>query len=86
MASEVFGLKRRSSLEVLAEALTICRSPTLKTDVMFGVKTTVTILNRTLGVAERFGLINRSEEKYHITKKGLEFLQTWHALLSFLEG
>lgn len=86
MVHEIFGIKRRSPLEMLTEALTICQEPTLKTDVLFGVKTTETILNRTLSVAERSGLINRTEGKYRTTRKGLEFLDTWRKLLSFLEG
>jgi len=81
----MFSPKRRTRLELLVEVLQACIKPAMKTEILYKVRAIHTILSQVLSEAHRKSLVNKSRNRYHITAKGLSFLNKWQELQAFLK-
>ena len=83
--SKMFTPERRTRLQVLVEILENCGERMMKTDIMYKTRTIHSIFSEVLREAHRFGLVNRTQHKYHTTPKGKRFLEKWWELQAFLK-
>ncbi len=79
---------KRHSIEILAEILELCRKPCLQTQIMYKANISYAPLMGFLKQLMKLELLefNRNARKYHTTKKGLEFLRKYSALLELLSS
>ena len=81
-------MANRSSLEIMAEILSLCRQPQLKTGVMYGTNLSWQMLQKYLYHLQSQGLLEvhqHSSTKYATTRKGLEFVEKWRELVELLQ-
>lgn len=76
---------QRNFYDFLQEIVEACLEPIIITALYYRVKTSYTVLRRSLNIAIRFGLVNQSDEKYHTTPKGKDFLNAWKQVKTFLK-
>jgi len=77
--------KKRTAYDLLQGVVEACLEPTSLTDLYFKIKTTYTVLTIKLNTALRFRLIETLGEKYHTTQKGINFLNAWANVQTFLK-
>lgn len=72
----------RTSLEIIAEILSLCRGPQRKTRVLYEANLPWRTLNLYLNQTQSLGLleIHHSPRKYLTTEKGRDFLEKWEAI------
>jgi len=78
----------RSSLEIMAEILSLCKQPQLKTGVMYGTNLSWRLLQKYLYHLQSQELLevhHHSLTKYATTRKGLEFIEKWRELVELLQ-
>lgn len=77
---------KRTSLEIIAEILSLCRHPQSKTRLLYKGNLTWHVLNRYLGQMQSNGLleIHYSPTKYLATQKGHVFLEKWKEIAEIL--
>jgi len=77
--------KKRNVYDFLQEITEACQEPIDLTDLYFKIRTSYTLLTSRLNLAVRFGLVKNLEEKYHTTQKGINFLNAWANVQTFLK-
>ncbi|UCE44022.1 MAG: hypothetical protein JSV57_00555 [Candidatus Bathyarchaeota archaeon] len=79
-------MRKRSSLEIIAQILSLCKEPQIKTRVMYGTNLSWRMIEKYLPLLQSTGLleVHHSPAKYVITPKGLEFLKRWKELTKLL--
>lgn len=79
-------MTRRTHLEIIAEILRFCRTPQLKTRVMYHSNLSWKLAEEYLSALESKGLlqIHHSPIKYVTTQKGLGFVGKWSQLTALL--
>ncbi len=72
-------MRSRTSLEIIAEILSLCRSSQVKTRLLYQANLSWGMLNQYLNQMQSLGLleIHHSPRKYLTTKKGRNFLEKW---------
>ena len=77
---------RRTSLEIIAEILSLCRDPQSKTRLLYKENLTWHVLNQYLGQMQSLGLleIHHRPTKYLATQKGRIFLEKWKEIAEIL--
>jgi predicted transcriptional regulator len=72
-------MRKRTSPEIIAEILSLCRSPQRKTRLQYAVNLSWRMLNQYLDQMQSLGLleIHHSSVKYLATQKGRKFLEKW---------
>lgn len=72
-------MAKRTSLEIIAEILNLCRKPQTKTRVMYRTNLSWRMLQNYLSQMQSLGLlkVHNSLSKYVTTQKGLKFLEKW---------
>ena len=73
---------KRSTPEIMAEILSLCRTPQCKTKIMYKTCLSWEMLQRYLPQLESQGLleVHHSEIRYATTPKGLRFVEKWREL------
>ncbi len=76
-------MRKRTSPEIIAEILGLCRSPQRKTRLLCKAHLSWRMLNRYLDEMQSFGLleIHHSPTKYLATQKGRNFLELWNEIV-----
>lgn len=76
----------RARLEIMAEMLSSCKQPRLKTQVMYGTNLSWKLLQKYLSILQLRGFlrVHHSPIKYVTTQKGLDFLEVWRELKELL--
>lgn len=72
----------RNRLEIMAEIVTLCKEPQIRTKVMYKTNLSWQMLVRYLSQMQSMGLlkVHHSPTRYATTQKGLEFLKKWREL------
>ncbi len=76
----------RNSLEIMAEILTLCKEPQIRTKVMYRTNLSWRMLMKYLSQMQSMRLleVHHSPTRYATTQKGLEFLKKWRKLTELL--
>jgi len=76
------SMKKRTSPEIIAEILSLCKSPQRKTRLLYAANLSWRMLNQYLDQIQSLGLleIQNSPLKYLTTQKGLKFLEKWKVI------
>ncbi len=77
-------MAKRSSLEIMAEIMSLCKKPQIKTKVMYKTNLSWRMLREYLSQLQSLGLleeVRQSPIKYATTQKGLEFIDKWRELV-----
>ena len=82
----VMLMTKRISLEIIAEILSLCKQPQVKTKVMYSTNLSWKMVQKYLSQLQSKGLleIHHSLTKYVTTRKGLKFVEKWRELLELL--
>jgi predicted transcriptional regulator len=77
---------KRSSFEIMAEILNLCKKPQTKTKIMYMTNLSWRMLHNYLSTLQSKGLIevHHSLTKYAATPKGVKFVETWKKLAKLL--
>jgi predicted transcriptional regulator len=78
---------RRGRIGIMAEILSLCKQPRVKTKVMYGTNLSWRMLQKYLFELQSNGLlgeVHRSPTKYVTTEKGAKFVEKWVNLLELL--
>ena len=77
---------QRNNLEIMAEILSLCKKPRIKTNVMYGTNLSFRMLQKYLSQLQASGHleVHHSATKYVTTQKGLRFLEKWRELVELL--
>jgi predicted transcriptional regulator len=80
-------MAKRISLEIMAEILSLCKQPQVKTKVMYGVNLSWLMVEKYLSQLQSMGLleVHRSLTRYATTQKGLKFVEKWSELVELLQ-
>jgi predicted transcriptional regulator len=72
----------RSTMQIMAEILTLCRQSQTKTRVMYKTNLSTRMLRKYLSFLQSVGLLeaHHSITKYATTQKGLRFIEYWNEL------
>ena len=78
----VMLVANRTSLEIMAEILSLCKQPQTQTKVMYGTNLSYKMLKKYLSELQSLGFLKvyHSLTKYVTTQKGLSFLEKWGEL------
>jgi len=84
----VMFVANRTSLEIMAEILSLCKQPQTQTRVMYGTNLSYKMLKKYLSELKSLGFLEiyRSLTKYVTTQKGLSFLEKWGNLEELFES
>lgn len=76
----------RANLEIMAEILSLCKQPQLKTQVMYTTNLSWKLLQKYLSLLQLRGFleVHHSPIQYVTTQKGLDFLEGWKELNELL--
>jgi predicted transcriptional regulator len=79
-------MRKRDSLEIIAQILSLCREPRVKTQVMYGANLSWRMMGKYLSLLRSTELleIHHSPTKYLTTQKGREFLKRWKELTKLI--
>ena len=81
--------KRRDKLYIIAEILEIAKGGVLKTQIMYRANLSFTQLNDYLGFMLKNALLEKvllnDKEVYKVTKKGVNFLQSYREITELLK-
>jgi len=78
--------KHRTTYDILASLLEkISKDSASITQLFYKMGTSYRILKNSVDIAIRFKLAQKRGSDYHITRKGLAFLETWEKLQTFLK-
>jgi len=80
-------MAKRDSLEIMAEILSLCKQPQVRTRVMYRTNLSWRMLQKYLSQLQSKGLleeVHHSSKKYATTKKGLKFVEKWRELVDLL--
>jgi len=82
----VMKMAKRISLEIMAEILSLCKQPQVKTKVMYSTNLSWQMVQKYLSQLQSKGLleVHHSLTKYVTTRKGLKFVEKWRELLELL--
>jgi len=76
--------KRRTSYEFIVQMVKACLRPIGKTELYYIIKTRHTDFERWLDKAIGFRLIENVDNKLRATEKGINFLNAWAEVQTFL--
>ncbi len=78
---------RRTSLEIVAEVLDICREPQTQTRIMYATNLSFSGVRKYLEALRTKGFLEfgQSEARYSTTIAGAQFLRKWRELSDMLE-
>jgi len=77
--------KRRNVYDLLQQVVEACQEPRELTDLFYIIKTSYVVLNSRMNIALRFKLVDLEDGKYHTTQKGINFLNAWANVQTFLK-
>jgi predicted transcriptional regulator len=79
-------MMKRTSLEIIAEILSLCEQPQTKTHVMYRTNLSWEMAQKYLTQLQSRGLlqIHHSSTKYQTTRKGLKFIKKWKELIELI--
>jgi len=77
--------KNRTAYDLVQEIVEACLQPSTLFDLFHKIKTSYTILNDRLNIALHFRLVENLGEKYRATQKGINFLNAWANVQTFLK-
>lgn len=82
----VMLMAKRINPEIMAEILSLCKQPQLKTKVMYKTNLSWQMLQKYLSQLQSQGLleVHHSLTKYATTEKGLKFVEKWRELVELL--
>jgi predicted transcriptional regulator len=77
---------KRDRVEIMAEILSLCLKPQIKTQVMYGTNLSWKMLRYYLFQLKKLNLleINDETKKFMTTKRGKEFVKKWKELQELL--
>jgi predicted transcriptional regulator len=77
---------KRTSLEIIAEILSLCEQPQTKTRVMYRTNLSWEMVQKYLSQLQSRGLlqVHHSSTKYQTTRKGLKFVKKWRELIELI--
>jgi len=83
----VMLMAKRISLEIMAEILSLCKQPQVKTKVMYSANLSWQMVEKYLSQLQSKGLleVHRSLTRYATTQKGLKFVEKWGELAELLQ-
>ncbi|MFQ6081190.1 MAG: winged helix-turn-helix domain-containing protein [Candidatus Bathyarchaeia archaeon] len=81
-------MANRNSLEIMAEILSLCKQPRIKTKVMYRTNLSWQTLQKYLFQLQSQGLlkVHYSTTRYATTQKGLKFLEKWRELVELFSS
>jgi predicted transcriptional regulator len=84
--STVLVIVKRDRVEIMAEILSLCLKPQIKTQVMYGINLSWKMLQYYLFQLKKLDLleINDETKKIMTTKRGKEFVKKWKELQELL--
>ncbi len=82
----VLVIVKRDRVEIMAEILSLCMQPQIKTQVMYGTNLSWRMLQHYLSQLKKLDLLKIYDDtkKYVTTKKGKEFVKKWKELEKLL--
>jgi predicted transcriptional regulator len=77
---------KRTSLEIIAEILSLCEQPQTKTRVMYRTNLSWEMAQKYLSQLQSQDLlqVHHSSTKYQTTRKGLKFVKKWRELIELI--
>jgi predicted transcriptional regulator len=86
ICSTVLVIVKRDRVEIMAEILSLCLKPQIKTQVMYGTNLSWKMLQYYLFQLKKLDLleINDETKKIMTTKRGKEFVKKWKELQELL--
>jgi predicted transcriptional regulator len=77
---------KRDRIEIMAEILSLCLNPQIKTQVMYGINLSWKMLQHYLSELQSLKLleVDKKSTTYITTLKGKEFVKKWEELQKFL--
>jgi len=86
ICSIVLVTVKRDRLEIMAEILSLCLKPQIKTQVMYGINLSWKMLQHYLSNLQKLDLLAIQDEtkKFVTTKRGKEFVRKWKEIQELL--
>lgn len=77
---------KRDRVEIMAEILSLCSKPQIKTQVMYGINLSWKMLQHYLSELQSLKLleVDKKSTTYITTSRGKEFVKKWEELQKFL--
>ena len=79
-------MANRGRLDIMAHILGLCTKPHLKTRIMYDVGITFSQFQSYAALLESQGLLNKDENRFVTTTKGLQFINAFNQLQGVLDG
>lgn len=87
MEKTLLGVKHYSRYALISLVLNTCKEPKTKADLYWTrpKQYSYKLLDQLIGRCVKLGLLAETDEKYHTTLKGTEYMYRFETLLKFLE-
>jgi len=85
----IFGKKtKRDRFEIFAAILELCKTPTLRTHIIYKTALSYNVTMNSLGYLIKLQMLRlgKNRKKYETTEKGLDYLNKYYELQEFLKS